>query len=460
MSSPRGNPARQPSLREHNLGLTLAEIADHGPASRARLATATGLTKATVSSLVDTLVSGGLVREVGPNGAPGPNGAHGSSGGPDPAGSPARVGRPGSPIALAADGAVGIGLEINVDYLATCTVDLAGGVRQRQLVTADFRRGRIGSALDRAAAALVTAMGAARDAGVPVAGVAVGVPGLVDNAADAGGALLRLAPNLGWRDVAILDELRARAAGPSLPPGLAMTLDNEANRAALGELWCGGHRAADGGPLRTFVYVSGEIGVGAGLVVEGQLFRGLRGFSGEIGHLPIAAVGIAQPCSCGAYGCLEQLAGQEAILRAAGLHAVDGAGAGLPAADGLGTGNGSPDGPVGELVRLAGLGDPAALAAIADAGTALGTGISAVLNLVDADTVVLGGLYARLAPWLVPSVEREIAVRALAASWAPVQVLVSRLGGEAAVRGAAMSVVRGVIEDPAGYLAESAPAPR
>jgi len=460
MSASRGNPARQPSLREHNLGLTLAELADRGPASRARLASATGLTKATVSSLVDTLIAGGLVREVGPVREVGTIREVGTvlevgpvrevgPVGAQPSGSPARLGRPGSPIALAADGPVGIGLEINVDYLATCTVDLAGGVRQRQLVTADFRRGRIGSALDRAAAALVAAVAAAREAALPVAGVAVGVPGLVDNASDDGPALLRLAPNLGWRDVAILDELRTRA-GAALPAGLAMTLDNEANRAALGELWCGGHQSGDGTPLRTFVYVSGEIGVGAGLVVDGQLFRGLRGFSGEIGHLPIAAVGITTPCSCGAYGCLEQLAGQEAILRAAGLQA-----AGV-----RGTGNGNPDGPVGELVRLAGLGDPAALAAIADAGTALGTGISAVLNLVDADTVVLGGLYARLAPWLVPSVEREIAVRALAASWAPVQVLVSRLGGEAAVRGAAMSVVRGVIEDPAGYLAEPAPAPR
>jgi predicted NBD/HSP70 family sugar kinase len=452
MSALRGNPARQPSLREHNLALTLAEIADHGPTSRAGLASATGLTKATVSSLVDTLVAGGLAVETRAGGGP------------------VRVGRPGSPVGLAGNGPVGIGLEINVDYLATCTVDLAGTVRQRQLVTSDFRRGRVGAALDRAAGALGAALAAARDSGVPVAGVAVAVPGLVDHAGG-GGGLLRLAPNLGWRDVPVLDELRARARPAELPGQPPMTLDNEANRAALGELWCGGHRAADGGALRTFVHVSGEIGVGSGLVVDGHLFRGLRGFSGEIGHLPVATGAVGR-CSCGSTGCLEQLAGQEAILRAAGLREPPPAPPEEPesqrpeprqrdprhrrAAVGLGTGNGSPDGPVGELVRRAGRGEAQALSAIADAGTALGTGISAVLNLVDADTVVLGGLYARLAPWLRPAVERELAARTLAAAWAPVQVLVSGLGGEAAVRGAAMSVVRNVIADPAGYLASPA----
>ncbi len=441
MTAPRGNPARQPSLREHNLALVLAEIADRGPASRARLAAATGLTKATVSSLVDTLTAAGLVHDPGP-----------SAGLTGPAG-PVGVGRPGSPVGLSLAGPVGIGLEINVDYLATCTVDLSGTVRQRQLLTADFRSSRVAAALDRAAAALVAAVHDARGRSVPVAGIAVAVPGLVDN--DAGHGLLRLAPNLGWRDVDVLAELRARADG-ALPAALGLTLDNEANLAAQGELWCGGHHGADGGPLRTFVHVSGEIGVGAGLVVEGRLFRGMRGFSGEIGHLPIAVGMVTDRCSCGSTGCLEQLAGQEAILRAAGLRQSQQRGPRQRrAADGLGTANGSPDGLVGELVRRAGRGQPQALTAIEDAGTALGTGISAVLNLVDADTVVLGGLYARLAPWLRPAVEREVAVRTLTAAWAPVRVLVSGLGGEAAVRGAATAVVRGVIADPAGYLATS-----
>ncbi len=432
MSAHRDNPARQPSLREHNLALTLAQLADHGPTSRARLAAVTGLTKATVSSLVDSLVAGGLVAELGPSASP-------------------RVGRPGSRVALAESGPVGIGLEINVDYLATLTVDLSGTVRQRETITGDLRTVQPGTVLARAAMALRRAIERVQLDGGQVAGVAVAVPGLVETERD----LLRMAANLGWRDVAVLDELRARSEGV-LPDRLPMGLDNEANLAALAELWCAGHADRDGSPLRTFVHVSGEIGIGAGIVVDGALFRGRHGFSGEIGHLTVGLPprgrkdrGEAE-CSCGSHGCLEQLAGQEAILRAAGIGEPVRSGRRL---GGLGTSRGTPEGPVAALEDAARQGDRRATTALAEAGTALGGAVAAVLNIVDADAVVLGGLYARLAEWMLPTVQAEIIHRALIASWSPVQIRVSPLGGEAAVLGAATSVVRSVIADPAGYLA-------
>jgi predicted NBD/HSP70 family sugar kinase len=404
-------PARQAALRDHNLGLVLGEIADRGPVSRARIAAATGLTKATVSSLVELLAGAGLVEERGV----------------DVAGT---VGRPGRPVALAPRGPVGIGLEINVDYLAACTVDLAGGVLQRELVVTDLRTVGADRALARAAPMLRRAIAEATAAGRTVAGAAVAVPGLVQ----AGTDVLRLAPNLGWRDVPVLDALRA--AG--VPDGVPLRLGNEADLAALGELWCGGHEALD-----SFVYVSGEIGVGAAVVVGGRLFRGLNGFSGEIGHLPVGAGGASRDvpvCACGAAGCLEQVAGQEALLKAAGLPVEPS------------TTFGRPEGPIAELVARAQAGDRRALDAVADAGTALGVGVAAVINLLDVGTVVLGGVYATLAPWLVGPVDDVVRRRVLGAPWAPVRVTASRLGGEAAVRGAATAVVRDVITDPAAHL--------
>jgi len=405
-------PARQAALRDHNLGLVLGEIADRGPASRARIAAATGLTKATVSSLVELLAAGGLVQELGADAA-------------------GAVGRPGRPVALAPAGPVGIGLEINVDYLAVCTVDLAGAVLRRELVVLDLRAAGAERAIARAAPVLRRAVAEASAAGRAVAGVAVAVPGLVQTGTD----LVRVAPNLGWRDVPVLDALRA--AG--VPAEVRLRLGNEADFAALGELWCGGHEELD-----SFVYVSGEIGVGAAVVVHGRLFRGLNGFSGEIGHLPVGGAlrdGRELPvCACGGVGCLEQLAGQEALLRAAGLPVEPS------------TTVGRPEGPVAELVSLASAGDARALAAVADAGTALGTGIAAVVNLVDVGTVVLGGVYATLAPWLAGPVRDVVRRRVLGAPWAPVRVTASRLGGEAAVRGAATMVVRDVITDPAVVL--------
>ncbi len=427
MVQARSAPARQTSLREHNLALVLAEVADSGPASRARLASRTGLTKATVSTLVDTLVADGLMVELGTV----PHARTGRSPG---------VGRPGSLLALDPTGPVGIGLEINVDYLATCTVDLTGAVRQRQLVAEDFRGVETAVVLARAARVLAAALDGAAAARTPVAGVAVAVPGLVESHLE----LLRLAPNLGWRDVAVLDGLREALQRTSTHPehasGLAMRLDNEANMAALGELWCADPRRDDGTPLDSFVHVSGEIGVGAGIVVGGALFRGLHGFSGEIGHMQVAT-GSGARCACGATGCLELLAGQEAILRAAGLHRAPG------------TANGHADGPVAELVDRARAGDARAVSAIEAAGDALGAGLAVIVNLVDVDAVVLGGLYAGLAEWILRPVRVQLDARVLSAPWSPVTLLVSTLGAEAAVRGAATSVVRDVIADPAGHAA-------
>lgn len=421
-------PARQTSLREHNLALVLGELADKGPTSRARLASSTGLTKATVSRLVDTLIEARLVAELGwrvdPLADPGDGGA-------------TAAGRPGHAVGLCPGGPLGIGIEINVDYLVTCAVDLSGAVRHREVLVGDLRDAPVHEVLGRAAEVLRRAVDVAALAGMDVAGVCVAVPGLVEVARD-GDPLLRLAPNLGWRDVPVLAELRSHAA---LSEGglaaLPMALDNEANLAALGELWCGQHRV-DGEPLRSFVHLSGEIGVGAGIVVDGRISRGCRGFSGEIGHLAVDRD--APRCVCGAAGCLEAVAGQEAILRAAGLACEPSTSIGQPA------------GSVARLLARAESGQGRAIEAVTAAGEALGTAVASVMNLVDLDTVILGGLYATLARWLREPVEAEIARRVLAARWAPVRVLVGGLAGEAAVRGAATSVVRGVIADPAGWV--------
>lgn len=412
MSLPRQRPepARQASLRERNLALVLAELADRGPASRARLAAATGLTKGTVSSLVDTLVGAGLVTELGPGPASG------------------ALGRPGQDVGLDPRGPVGVGLEINVDYLATCTTDLTGGVRHRQLVAEDFRGLDVSAVLARAAHAVRQAVQIATADGAPVAGLAVAVPGLVEADAE----ILRLAPNLGWRDVAVLAELRRRSGLPDLP----MRLDNEANFAALGELWCGGQISTD---APSFIHVSGEVGVGAGIVLDGSLYRGRRGFAGEIGHLPVKSDG--PTCTCGGRGCLEQLAGQEPILRRSGMPAT------------VSTLTGKPEGSIEGLVHRAQAGDRKALYAISSAGRSLGVALATLVNLLDVDTIVLGGLYAVLAPWLRGDVETELASRVLAAPQAPVRLLVSALGEEAAVRGAATSVLRDVLANPATYLA-------
>ncbi|MGC4771121.1 ROK family protein [Micromonospora sp. DT44] len=398
--------ARQGSLRELNLALVLGRIAAADrPPSRADLATATGLTRATVSAVVEDLLAGQLVSEAEP--AP-----------------RAGAGRPARGLVLADQGPAGLGLEVNVDYLTVCVVDLAGQIRHRTVHRADLRPVAPEDALARLVDLARQARVDAARQGLTLAGAALAVPGLID-----GSGQVRLAPNLGWRDVPVPELLSAHPPLTDRVPDVpALVVDNEANLAALGEL-----HSRPPGPA-SFLHISGEVGIGAGIVLDGALFRGVRGWSGEIGHLPVHPQG--RPCRCGGRGCLEQYAGQEAIVAGAGLVRAE-----LPA-----------DTATARLAELAEAGEPAALRALHDAGTALGVAVASVVNLLDLDTVVLGGGYAPLAPWLCPPVLAEIKARVLTAAWSPVTVRPSTLGPEAAAVGAAGSVVRRIVARPAGWL--------
>ncbi|WP_373873136.1 ROK family protein [Actinoplanes italicus] len=358
------------------------------PPSRAAVAGATGLTRATVSALVDDLVAGGLLIEVDP---PPRTGA----------------GRPAVGLALTSTGPAGLGLEINVDYLAACVVDLTGAVRHRHVEHADQRPADPAQALAALGRLAAAARLAAEADGLVVAGAALAVPGLV------AGGLVRVAPNLAWQDVDAVAALRAVPELADLP----VTVDNEANLAALGELRVTGGLSndrdrspgpTDAGPSgNSFLYVSGEIGIGAGLVIDGELYRGVRGWSGEIGHVTVYPDG--RPCRCGSRGCLEQYAGQEAL-------AVD---------------------------------EPLAAAA-------LGIALSAVVNLLDVPVIVLGGAYAPIFATLREGIEAELRARVLTSGLAPVTLRAAALGPDAAMRGAADTIIRGVREDPAAWLRRSA----
>src|ERR1019366_1287432 len=370
--------------------------------SRAQLAALTGLTKATVSTLVDALMDAQLVVERDPERG--------------------LIGRPGSPLSLNPQGPAGLGMEINVDYVSCCVVDLTGAVRFRGTVVGDNRLLRPEVVLRRAVRAASLVWRKADAAGLTVFGLGVGVPGLVDF-----DGVLHRAPNLlEWQGIAPA-EVVAKMLGRPLQ---SVYCDNEANLAALGELWSG-----RGNSLQDFVLVSGEIGVGAGIVIGGELFRGVRGLGGELGHVTVDPTGLA--CSCGARGCLESVAGLEALLNAAGLPAQGG----IPIP--------GPAGPVAELLGGAPAGEPVTVRAIERAGEALGLALSAFLNVLDVPAVVLGGFYAELAPWLIGPVKAELHERLVNKSWSPTEGGVSSLGPEASVRGAAGITIKRMIDDPA-----------
>ncbi len=395
--------ANQRAVRRHNLGVVLRHVSERGPRSRATIATETGLNKTTVSSLVTELMELDLLVERGLE-------------------QRGTVGRPGQVVQLAGGGVAALGLEINVDYLAVRALDLTGAERHRSLDVRDNRRVEVGEVLDRLGALAGAALEAVHGEGLRPVGATVALPGLVDAAS---GALL-VAPNLGWNDVQVVDELHERLAGPPFP----LAADNEANLAALAELWEGTARG-----LSDVLYLSGEIGVGAGIIVRGELFRGAQGFGGEFGHMTLDPNGKA--CACGSRGCLETLAGLEALLETAGLDAREVA---------TTTGSGEP---VADLAARARMGDERALAALRDAGHWLGIGIASAANLLNFQAVVLGGFFAQLATWLASPIARELDSHVLASDWGVPRLLPSTLGPEAAVRGAAALSLRRILSDPA-----------
>jgi predicted NBD/HSP70 family sugar kinase len=399
---PRHAPANQRSVRRHNLGVVLRHVADHGPRSRAAIAQATGLNKTTVSSLVTELIGLRLVVERGLE-------------------QRGTVGRPGQVVELSGDGVVALGLEINVDYLAVRALDLTGAERHRGLDVEDNRRLPVGKVLDRLAAQAKAALDAVQAEGLRPVGATVALPGLVDAA---NGALL-VAPNLSWNEVPVVDELRERLGGPAFP----LAADNEANLAALAELWEGTARG-----FTDVLYVSGEIGIGAGIILGGELFRGAQGFGGEFGHMTIDPGG--RPCACGSRGCLETVAGLEALLELAGLDPSDAR---------TTTGSGEP---VAALATRARAGDEHALAALREAGRWLGIAIASAANLLNFQAVVLGGFFGQLSTWLAAPIARELEIHVLASEWAVPRLLPSTLGPEAAVRGAAAQSLRRVLADP------------
>lgn len=382
----RALPDTQQGMRRRNLARVMHAVGAEGSLSRAAVASRIGLTRAAVSTLVDELIRSGLLEELGPE-------------------RPGRVGRPGSALAVSGRGPTGIGAEVGVDHLAVCAVDLRGEVRARA-VRHGTNRGRSAEPVVEELASLVRLVVAETERdGLWPAGLAVAVPGLV--APDA--RTVVRAPNLDWHDLDL---------GRLLPAELPLTVDNEANFGGLAELWLG-----EGTP-RDFLHVSAEIGIGAAVVVDGRLLRGTRGFAGELGHVPVHPDG--PECACGGRGCLEQYAGEEAVLRAAGLE---------PGED-----------RVGLLAGRAAEGDEAVRRALSEAGTAFGIALTGAVNLLDPQSVVLGGALAGLAPWLLPSLREELA-RRTAGPACPVSV--SRLGSEGPLLGAAHSVVRMVLDDPA-----------
>lgn len=389
--SPHSGATNQ-NLRAHNLSLALRHIlANPGAINRAGIAAQTGISRATMSRLVDELIATDLVEESDDKLTTGGRG------------------RPTSVLSPASGTVIALGLQVNISLLGAYLVDLSGNVLARETQDGDFSGSDPQAILRKLARMGRRVLHAGREEGTVFLGSALALPGLVS------GDTLVTAPNLGWKNIPF-DELTHPLHD------LHVTLiANEADLAAFAVAHP--RPGVPEGPA-SFIYVSGEVGIGGGLVINHQPLGGAHGWSGEIGHICVEPQG--NVCSCGARGCLETIAGLKALCRAAGLG--DGASA-------------------RELTQLAGH-SAKAQDALANAGHALGQALAGVVNTVDISQVYLGGLVAEIAPYLLPTLHEELETRVLQAPWYAPAIDILPSSEDLSLRGGAFQILERILDDP------------
>jgi predicted NBD/HSP70 family sugar kinase len=378
MTTPTGD---QALIKRINTAIVLEFILQGSPLSRAQISEQSGLNKATVSSLVQDLIDGSLVKEIGTGQ---------SSGGRKPV-----------MLEFIATSGYAIGIDLGVNYIRGVLTDLRGGIVVER--TSSLRNTEVGVAIEQLCGCVEALIAESLSSPFGIVGIGVGVPGLVDES----GAIL-FAPNLKWRDVPLQRLLAERF---SLP----VTIDNEANMGALGEQKYGAGRH-----INNLIYVSVGIGIGTGLILHKALYKGASGFSGEMGHLSVEAHG--KICSCGNRGCWEMYASEQALLD--------------QAAD-LGFGD------LESLLAAATAGREDVLKLFASIGEYLGIGIANIVNVFNPNAVVIGNRMSQARPWLEDVLRQTVEQRALGFHLRNVQLLFAELGERSSMMGAAEMAITG-----------------
>ncbi len=387
--------AGQATIRKVNQSVILGVLQRSAPVSRAELAARTGLNRSTITHIVNHLIAEGLVAE----------GQQMSS----------RVGRPGIALSLRPQGGSMLGLEIGVGFLSLIVTDFAAAPAWRKKIATPPAASQA-DILAQAAALIDEALAAARQLGLRPLGIGVGVPGLVD----ARQGLVVYAPNLGWRAVPLRSLWEPRF-------GLPLFVENEANLAALGEYYFG---QAQG--VENLVFLNSDIGLGAGILIDGKLFQGAFGFAGEVGHIQRDPAG--ELCACGRRGCWETQVGPRAVLRR--VQAL------LEAA-------GQPRAPLTfeQVVEAAGAGDPICTQALQEVALHLARGAADLANLFNPELIVIGGALGRARPILQGLLERLVAEEALQPAQQALKISFSSLDQDACAYGAIAVVLDDILRE-------------
>ncbi|WP_368975535.1 ROK family protein [Caldifermentibacillus hisashii] len=343
----------QQLVKQINKTLVLETILHEAPISRADISQKVGLNKGTVSSLVNELLEDQLIYESGPGQ---------SSGGRRPV------------ILLFNDKAgFSIGIDLGVNYILGVLTDLRGNIIVEVNKKLTVRSYEV--VIEILQSVISDLINAAPQSHYGIVGIGIGVPGLVNNDGE-----ILVAPNLGWKNINLREEIENCFDIPVL-------IENEANAGAYGEKLYGAGKEND-----NILYISAGIGIGIGIILNGELFYGMNGFSGEAGHMILQVNG--KDCTCGSSGCWELYASEKALLEEARkLKLTDITEETLS---------------IELLLELANSGNEDIINLFHSIGMYLGVGINNIINIFNPEQVIIGNRLAMAKEWLEKSIEKFI----------------------------------------------------
>jgi len=394
----------QEKVRKVNRSLILNTLRLHAPASRAQVANITGLTRGTVSNIVNVLIEDGLVFEDKLQDS--------------------KIGRPSILIGLRPDGGAVIGVEIGVDFISVLLTNFVAETLWETRVQTVLSQSQT-DIINQAENHIDQALSIAKEYGLRPLGIGVGLPGLVNVRQ---GNLI-MAPNLRWKNLPLRLMWNQRFHLP-------IYIDNEANLSALGEYYFGIARNVD-----NFIYLTSDIGLGGGIVIDGRLFRGGHGYGGEIGHIQRNPQG--EQCGCGRIGCWETQVGPRAVLRRVKKEFETHQDQVLLDACSGDFNNLTFD----MVVKFALSGNSICCQAIEEVAVNLGEGIADLVNIFNPDLIVIGGAFTQGKDIMHSIIEKTIFSNALQPATDNLRIKFSEHSAEACALGAVAVVLDDILRE-------------
>ena len=397
-------------LREKNLSSVLNYIFYHkSKAFRAKLAERVGLNKSTASSLVQELIERDLLREIGKNQA-------------------GAIGRPATFLEINPQTGFIIGVDLSVDFISVMVTDFSGkAIWERKFpIDSEVKQD---DAIAKMLELVKEAMAVCKEKNNRILGLGLAVPGLVDTNGDN----LIYAPHLNWKDVPFRKILSESTELQEIQ------IENDANAATIGEHIYGVARKTG-----DFIFVFVGKGIGSGLFLNGKLYRGMNGYAGEIGHLPIIAEPFNNLCDCGNLGCWETYANESTILKRTNERLEKRHSSIIST---LMEEQHTPLS-ISILKKAADAGDQESLEIYSEAGDAIGIGIAGLINIFNPDKVIVGGPISISGIHLLPAIINSVKKHTLPDLNQNVEILLSEFGRDAVLIGAIASVTNQILSTP------------